>query len=286
MTVDFKHSLDTIDAENKKIFEKDYLKRQEPVIIKKLFNNQAISNWNFDFLREVLGNYEIGLFDNKEEYLDRSFKYPPIKMRFSEYIDILQKGPTSLRIFLFDPFKLKPELKSHFAFPNIGIRVIKSLPFMFFGGKGAITRIHKDMDMSHVFLTHLFGKKRVVLFHPKYSKLLYQFPLSVHSSVNIDKPDFDRFPGLKYVKGYECILQDGDTLFMPSGWWHHIEYLDAGFSISHRALGAIAHGLWQVSVVHYTDELLHKVLGEKWTYYKKRKAHETAKKIITKVGLK
>jgi hypothetical protein len=283
--MDFKHKLDIIDVRERTKFEDNYLKRQQPVIIKNLFDNQEINNWNFEFFRENFGNHEIGLFDSNEKYLDRSFKRPPIRMKFTDYLDILEKGPTSLRIFLFDPFKIKPELKKHFKFPNLGVKVIKKLPFMFFGGQGAITRIHKDMDMSHVFLTHLTGKKRVVLFHPKYSKLLYQYPFGVHSPVNIDKPDFERFPGLRYVKGHECILQNGETLFMPSGWWHHIEYIDPGFSISHRALGAVAHGLWQVSVVHYTDEFLRKMMGDKWADFKKRKARENADKIIEKIDM-
>jgi len=282
MTIDFKNSLDVINASDRDKFVKLYLKPQRPVVIKHLFENQPIANWNFDFFNEILGEHEIGLFDSNEKYLDRSFKHAPIKMKFSEYIDILHKGPTSLRIFLFDPFKLKPELKDDFKFPDIGARIIKSLPFMFFGGEGAITRIHKDMDMSNVFLTHLQGHKRVVVFHPKYSKLLYQYPFGVHSAVDIDHPDFDKFPGLKLVKGFECVLGPGDTLFMPSGWWHHIEYLDAGFSISHRAFGAIAHGLWQVSVVHYTDEIMRMVLGQKWSHYKEKKAHTLADKVIEK----
>lgn len=285
MPIDFKNRLETVEATNKEKFVEEYLKKQKPVIIKNLFQHQAICKWDFNFFKEKLGNQEIGLFDSSEKYKDRSFKHAPIKMRFSEYIDLLHQGPTSLRIFLFDPFKLKPSLKNDFKFPDIGVRILKSLPFMFFGGEGAITRIHKDMDMSNVFLTHLAGKKRVVLFHPKYSRLLYQYPFGVHSSVDIDHPDFKKFPGLKYVKGYECILEKGDTLFMPSGWWHHIEYLNAGFSISHRAPGAIAQGLWQVSVVHYTDELMRKVLGNRWSSYKEKKAHALAEKIIEKTDV-
>lgn len=34
----------------------------------------------------------------------------------------------------------------------------------------------------------------------------------------------------------EVILEHGDTLFMPAGYWHHMEYLDSGFAMSLRAL--------------------------------------------------
>ncbi len=53
---------------------------------------------------------------------------------------------------------------------------------------------------------------------------------------NMGKPDYDQFPALKLAQGYEVILDHGDTLFMPAGYWHHMEYLDSGFAMSLRAL--------------------------------------------------
>ena len=48
--------------------------------------------------------------------------------------------------------------------------------------------------------------------------------------------DYEAFPAVKYAKGYEVILEHGDTLFMPAGYWHYMEYLDGGFAMSLRAL--------------------------------------------------
>ncbi|MFT6134198.1 MAG: hypothetical protein ACJAZM_000685 [Cyclobacteriaceae bacterium] len=76
---------------------------------------------------------------------------------------------------------------------------------MFFDGDGSITRAHQHMDMSCVFLTRFEGKKRVILFDPKYSTLLYRYPFNVYSGVNIDQPDFDKYLGLQYVTGLETI---------------------------------------------------------------------------------
>src|SRR5207244_128654 len=79
------------------------------------------------------------------------------------------------------------------------------------------------------------GRKKIILFAGEYSTLLYRHPLTVSTNVNIAKPDFLTYPKLMHAKGYECILQPNETLFMPSGYWHYIYYMDTGFSLSLRA---------------------------------------------------
>ena len=46
---------------------------------------------------------------------------------------------------------------------------------------------------------------------------------------------YENFPALSLTQGQEVILERGDTLFIPSGFWHHMEYLESGFSMSLRA---------------------------------------------------
>ncbi|MBK9510628.1 MAG: cupin-like domain-containing protein [Cytophagaceae bacterium] len=43
-----------------------------------------------------------------------------------------------------------------------------------------------------------------------------------------------KYPGLKYVQGIDCTIGPGDTIFMPAGWWHHIEYSTAGLGLRGR----------------------------------------------------
>src|ERR1700756_538951 len=88
-----------------------------------------------------------------------------------------------------------------------------------------------------MFFTHILKeKKRVVLIAPEYTDLLYCLPLNTYSLIDIDKPDYKKYPGLLLVKGYDFILEPGDSLFMPSGYWHYMTYLESGFSISYRKI--------------------------------------------------
>ena len=166
-------------------------------------------------------------------------------------------------------------------------RVLKKLPFAFFGGEGAVTRIHRDMDNSNVYLTELYGNKRVVLFDPKYSDMLYRYPFGTHTSIDINNPDYEKYPALDKVIGYDCTIEAGDTIFMPSGWWHHIEYRTAGIGFSMRSISpytsTVLRGLFQVGFLTHVDEVARLLLKDKWFDYKKNKAHERADKALMEV---
>ena len=78
------------------------------------------------------------------------------------------------------------------------------------------------------------GRKRITLFGPECSPRLYRHPFTVRSYVDPERPDFRRFPGLAGVEGHQVVLEPGETLFIPSGFWHHVVYEEGGYSISLR----------------------------------------------------
>ncbi len=70
------------------------------------------------------------------------------------------------------------------------------------------------------------------------------------------------------------ILDHGDTLFMPAGYWHHMEYLDAGFAMSLRGmqkdLGGKIDGVWKLFGMRGIDTMMKKT-APKWWYDRKKK---------------
>lgn len=289
MRISIDKEIDVVEGISRKQFEDNYYYPQKPVVIKGLVNNfPAHKKWSFDFFSKEMGGLEVGIFDASLERPDRAYKTPDYTLPFREYLKEIQQGPTKKRLFLFNPFKHNPSLLSDFEFPKLCGGFIKSFPFMFFGGDGSITRAHQDVDMSCIFLTQFEGKKKVLLIDPKYSELLYRLPFNVHTPADLKNPDFEKFPGLKYVKGIETTLSFGDTLFIPSGWWHHIEYVGSGFSMSLRCLSPNKldwlKGGWKVGVISTMDDFIRKGVGEKaWFEYKERKAIQRAKNAVRKI---
>ncbi|MFA6036538.1 MAG: cupin-like domain-containing protein [Legionellales bacterium] len=214
----------------------------------------------------------------------KSYTSTDDKMSFGDYLDLISTKPTQLRMFLFNIFKHIPDLCQDFNYPDIVDYYVKKHPFMFFGGATSKVDAHFDLDLSHVFLTQFFGKKRVVLFAPEYSTHLYRHPLTVSCNVDLGNPDFDKYPKLLDAKGYECEISDGETLFIPSGYWHYIHYTEGGFALSLRArathISKLARAGFQMFNLLFVDYNMSRLLGAKrWYAMKEQMAVKRANKL-------
>ncbi|MBN8703669.1 MAG: cupin-like domain-containing protein [Bacteroidetes bacterium] len=275
MQLDKIPSIDGLKLSN---FKNYYLENKRPVVIRNLTKGTfAEKNWNYDYFINEVGNLEIELIDEKSCDKDSSTAYTKgnCKMKFEEYLTILKKNEfTSKRIFLLNLFKVSPKLGKDFPCPKIMKGILGKLGYMFFGSKNTDVRLHYDIDMSDVLLTHFGGKKKVILVSPEYSKYLYRLPFTTFSLVDLNNPDYQKYPALNFVKGQECILEHGDSLYIPSGYWHYISYIDAGFSVSYRKLPSKLadkiSGLVNICVLLPLDKIIYFFLANKWKTIKEK----------------
>lgn len=268
-------------------FIERYLKPCIPVKLKNYTAHwPALHKWTYDYFREKIGDHQVKLYGKWLDNEPTRIIMPPAKeIKFSEYLDILESGDQSdLRMFLFNPFELDESLLKDFDFTNITDGYLEDFPYMFFGAAGSDVRLHYDIDLSHVFISQFGGTKRIVLFDQDQSKYLYKIPFTTHSAADLMEPDFEEFPALELAKGYITELKHGETLFMPSGIWHYIQYLDGSFSLSLRSLtdsrlGKLK-GAYNVFVIRKLDEYLNKYYSQKWGDYKLKKAIERSNEIL------
>lgn len=284
-------AIEVVNSISDEQFRNNYLLPQKPLVIKGLTQQSpAGKKWTIDYIKRVCGDVMVDVFDNANKNEATAFTKPDLQMKFSEYVnDITRDEPSTLRMFLFNMFKKKPELRADFPCPSLMRGILGRMGFMFFGAKGINVRIHQDMDMSNVLLTQFYGRKKVVLIAPEYSDLLYKLPLNTHALVDLDRPDYHKYPGLAYIETMECVLEPGDSLFMPSGYWHYITYLDGGFSVSYRKMALDVNtkirGFLNVFVYMPLDKLLHFVMGKNWLTYKERVARRRARRAIAHLKL-
>lgn len=280
---------ESVNFINTQEFNEKYFKPQKPLLIKGLADlYPAGKKWTIDFLKEYCGDVNVEIFDNaSQNHTASAFTTPDLKMKFSDYVDtIIKDEPSSLRMFLFNMFRKKPGLRKDFPCPYLFKGILGKMGYMFFGSKNIKVRIHQDIDMSSVLLTQFHGRKKVVLISPDQSDLLYRLPLNTYSLVDLDNPDYHKFPGLEYIEATEYILEPGDALFMPSGYWHYITYLDGGFGVSYRKLAPSLQmkitGLLSLAVYMPLDKLMNFVMGKLWLAKKEHWAERRANKAIFK----
>src|SRR5690606_30943047 len=141
---------------------------------------------------------------------------PPVgRMSFGEYLDLISKEPTELRLFLFNLMKIRPELKKDVVFNDpTGGKVLQWLPYMFFGGEGSSTRNHFDIDMSHVFISPYRGANRMCLFPADHADLMYNATYNRHSIAEPKTSGAAEYPGLACLDGYAALIDPGEPLSM------------------------------------------------------------------------
>jgi ribosomal protein L16 Arg81 hydroxylase len=54
----------------------------------------------------------------------------------------------------------------------------------------------------------------------------------VFSPIDVERPDLVRHPTFAQVKMLEVVLEPGETVFLPLGWWHQVSSLDVSLSFS------------------------------------------------------
>ena len=95
--------VDRVEDISPEDFKKNYYEPLRPVLISGLAKKwPAYSKWNWDFIKAVVGDVKVGLYNNV-----KSDAYTPINtaddyMKFGDYIDMIRKGPAEWRIFLFN----------------------------------------------------------------------------------------------------------------------------------------------------------------------------------------
>ncbi|GAV84361.1 Cupin_8 domain-containing protein [Cephalotus follicularis] len=93
-------------------------------------------------------------------------------------------------------------------------------------------------DPHHNLLCVVSGRKQVVLWPPSASPMLYPMPVygeaSNHSSVALGRPDLSIHPRAECSMEYsqKVILQEGDALFIPEGWFHQIDSDDLTIAVN------------------------------------------------------
>lgn len=102
----------------------------------------------------------------------------------------------------------------------------------------AQARSSTHYDPHHNLLCIVSGRKQVVLWPPSASPSLYPMPIygeaSNHSSVALENPDYSVYPRAECTMEFaqRVVLEAGDALFIPEGWFHQVDSDDLTIAIN------------------------------------------------------
>lgn len=104
-------------------------------------------------------------------------------------------------------------------------------PRFWIGPAGTVTPLHCDYD-DNIF-AQIWGTKRIFLSPPHHDAFLYPREANAilfGSPFDPEAPDFDQFPLARQATMIEVIVNPGDMLYVPAGWYHQVRALT--FSLS------------------------------------------------------
>jgi Rps23 Pro-64 3,4-dihydroxylase Tpa1-like proline 4-hydroxylase len=218
-------------------FERYYFMNR-PVLLKGVMSNSpAVRTWTPNFFAEHYGSVQVGLTADRNLDPEYEWKFKEIvrDVTLREFVDRLRREPESNDYYLvarnmfFDQPALE-HLRRDLEPPadiinrdDYGPATMK----LWFGPKGTLTPLHHDLHS--ILFAQVFGTKHVKLIPPFDTAFVYPRK-RFYSGVDPENVDVARFPKFLKATVLDVIVEPGDVLLLPVGWWHWVRALDVSIS--------------------------------------------------------
>ncbi|HEU4781548.1 MAG TPA: cupin-like domain-containing protein [Steroidobacteraceae bacterium] len=235
------------DAVDLKVFREEIMTASEPMVLKGLVKDWPAVQAGVESAR-ALGDYLRGLdlgkpvnvlegppsiqghFFYREDMRGFNFERRPaaigatIERLLAQYDD---PNPQALYIESTPTAEHMPE----FAAANPHPLLPPTIAPRIWIGNTLVVQAH--FDLSSNIACVVGGRRRFTLFPPDQVANLYVGPFEFNvsglpiSMVNLKAPDLGRFPRFAQAQRHSrsAELEPGDAIYIPYGWWHHVESL-------------------------------------------------------------
>ena len=218
--------------------DEHYAANQPVVLGGEIADWPALHRWTRDYLKARIGGSPIELQGDRDANpeFERDKDRHRRAMPFDTFIDSITRDSNALYMTAYNSAANQKALA-----PLIeDVRCIGKLldpdgpspqGMIWIGPAGTFTPLHHDLTNN--LLVQVRGRKRIVMASPRESGRLYN-DLEVFSRIgDITAADFARYPLLQGIRLYDLMLEAGDALFIPVGWWHQVSALDFSISITY-----------------------------------------------------
>jgi Cupin-like domain len=229
-------------------YRREYMTPLKPVVISGALEHwPARQKWTLDFFRRQYGGLSLEINARKltmAELIAEVEISTPAKPAPYLHNHLVKRLPAELQADIAPmPDCTRPNWLEH---PLISFRWPLTYIELYIGGAGArFPVLHYDGLHTHAFLMQLQGVKEYITFAPDQTPLMYQKSAKDgrnDSNVdNVETPDLARFPRFAQAAGIRFKLHPGETLFVPSGWWHTARILSPSITVS---INGANHANW------------------------------------------
>jgi hypothetical protein len=218
-------------------YVREYVDPLRPVVITGALDHwPARHKWTFDFFQDSFGDLPLEIDSRKltmaqliTEVRASTPRTPAPYLRNYP----VKSLPAALQADIGPmPSCTRPNWLDH---PLLTTRASLTFPELYIGGEGAkFPVLHYDGLHTHAFLMQLQGIKEYIAFAPDQAPYMYTraSDANVSEIADIENWDSGRFPLFSNANGIRFTLHPGETLFIPSGWWHTARILTPSITVS------------------------------------------------------
>jgi ribosomal protein L16 Arg81 hydroxylase len=232
-------TLDRIsDLHGDSFFRWYYAANRPVVLVDGMRNCPALQWWSPGYLKERFGNELVEVMTERshDQQYELNCERHKTRMPLRRFVDQVQSAGETNDLYMvannrsLENTGLRPLLDEIQVFDEIlDNSNRRSKVFLWFGPAGTVTPLHHDA--LNVLLTQVVGSKLVTLI-PSFDLPLIYNHVGVYSEVDLESPDYLRYPLFRQTSRMEVVLEPGQALFIPVGWWHHVRSLDVSISVS------------------------------------------------------
>ena len=236
-------TIERIKAPSFDDFVRLYISRNRPVIITDVMDDWIPKQkWSFDYFRAAHSDAIVGIQDGRESDPDyeRNQRFLRTEVRFGDFLDRIEATESSNDFYMTAGNMSSHKQALHQLFEDAAEIDIRGEYFEFpaegslwIGPRGTVTPLH--FDMINNFFCQIIGRKRVRLV-PSWSLPWVYNEYHVYSEVDVANADLDLYPEFEKATVFDFIVEPGEVLFIPLGWWHHLVSLEPTVSITRKNL--------------------------------------------------
>lgn len=235
-----------IDRVSGEAFEREYLEQNRPAIITGALSDwSALGKWSPDYLSAALKEKRVTVavsgegqfnYDPDRDAGEEAARYRYVQMDLETAVSaVCEGGPGHEHYYLMqrsipDEF---PELLHDIRTP-VWIDYQSPAINLWFGSAENVTPLH--YDHTNNFFAQVYGRKRLTLFDPMQTDLLYPYPLEASAShvsfVDLEQPDLAKYPRFRQARALGGVINPGELLYLPAYWWHHVRSLQVSISVN------------------------------------------------------
>ncbi len=217
---------------------RDFKKKSRPVILRGYHcNDEALATWSIRAFVKRLPDQSVDL-DVGDAMVSNGLTFEVESLhRYLEQVANGQYSDAEPVRYLqgFNIFAHDPTLYDEIAFPHISQTAVREIRAGWIGPAGTVTGYHADIGDNQ--LSQIVGRKFVKFVSPDQADRVYRTkkydPNGIACAVDADAWDRAAHPRFADTDALYAVLEPGDSVFIPGGWFHYVRSLDASISVNH-----------------------------------------------------